>query len=346
MDAPHLHSGWPGADGSESQIGGGLLHAVAGLRIAFQRANLISQFPDAFTPYTHFGCTMREPFHGESLRLSDSEAGSQERADTVPALHASPSTVRHVLRPNGPLPTHHKLLHSVRPLRPRIRPPQSVMAAFCAPSRRAAVVTLAVLLGMHCMHSVAPLPPAGTLFRFPLRTPAVADKSDIKPGAACTPRRVRAWKACPPKQRPACRPVHDIVLRGDDCGAAEERKVVLDQFWSPSPHTPISFAAQGHAGPVRDLNLPFPAAFHLTPPSCFSCTSLLVLLRDVLDLFEAFRSHLPHALLFLKNVRSVEVLVLGAGTLGTRDAAPLAEPPTVRAAAVGVAGEVRVPWHH
>lgn len=43
----------------------GLSAGFAGLRIAFQRANLISQFPDAFTPYTQFGCTLREPYAGQ-----------------------------------------------------------------------------------------------------------------------------------------------------------------------------------------------------------------------------------------------------------------------------------------
>ncbi|KAF5825751.1 hypothetical protein DUNSADRAFT_7199 [Dunaliella salina] len=35
-----------------------------GLRIAFQRANLLAQFPDAFSPFKLFGCSLQEAFNG------------------------------------------------------------------------------------------------------------------------------------------------------------------------------------------------------------------------------------------------------------------------------------------
>ena len=40
-----------------------------GLKIGFQRADLLRQFPDAFTPYLHFGCNMRESFQGTLFRF-------------------------------------------------------------------------------------------------------------------------------------------------------------------------------------------------------------------------------------------------------------------------------------
>jgi hypothetical protein len=43
----------------------------AGLRIAFQRANLLAQFPDAFSPFKLFGCTLQEAFNGMWIKLFD-----------------------------------------------------------------------------------------------------------------------------------------------------------------------------------------------------------------------------------------------------------------------------------
>lgn len=40
----------------------GITPAQPGLKIAFQRANLLAQFPDAFQPYLNYGCTLREHF--------------------------------------------------------------------------------------------------------------------------------------------------------------------------------------------------------------------------------------------------------------------------------------------
>ena len=43
--------------------------AQPGLKINFQRANLLGQFPDSFLPYTHFGCTLRQHFEGTLFRF-------------------------------------------------------------------------------------------------------------------------------------------------------------------------------------------------------------------------------------------------------------------------------------
>ncbi|KXZ55127.1 hypothetical protein GPECTOR_3g279 [Gonium pectorale] len=47
----------------------GVSAAQPGLKIAFARAQLLQQFPDAFTPFTHLGCTMRERFNGTLFRF-------------------------------------------------------------------------------------------------------------------------------------------------------------------------------------------------------------------------------------------------------------------------------------
>lgn len=47
----------------------GINPAQPGLKIAFQKANLLSQFPDAFKPYLHFGCTLREGYKGTLFRF-------------------------------------------------------------------------------------------------------------------------------------------------------------------------------------------------------------------------------------------------------------------------------------
>ena len=47
----------------------GISPAQPGLKIAFQRENLLSQFPDAFEPYLHFGVTLREPLQGTLFRF-------------------------------------------------------------------------------------------------------------------------------------------------------------------------------------------------------------------------------------------------------------------------------------
>ncbi|GLC59948.1 hypothetical protein PLESTB_001557000 [Pleodorina starrii] len=47
----------------------GVSAAQPGLKIAFARAQLLQQFPDAFTPFTHLGCNMRERFMGTLFRF-------------------------------------------------------------------------------------------------------------------------------------------------------------------------------------------------------------------------------------------------------------------------------------
>jgi hypothetical protein len=47
----------------------GITPANPGLKIAFQRAALASQFPDAAAPYLHFGCTLSERFDGTLFRF-------------------------------------------------------------------------------------------------------------------------------------------------------------------------------------------------------------------------------------------------------------------------------------
>ncbi|MEW5316662.1 MAG: hypothetical protein WDW38_008017 [Sanguina aurantia] len=43
--------------------------AQPGLKIAFQTNRVLDQFPDAFTPYLHFGCTLKEPYAGTMFRF-------------------------------------------------------------------------------------------------------------------------------------------------------------------------------------------------------------------------------------------------------------------------------------
>ena len=47
----------------------GISPAQPGLKIAFQRENLLAQFPDAFEPYLHFGVTLRQPLQGTLFRF-------------------------------------------------------------------------------------------------------------------------------------------------------------------------------------------------------------------------------------------------------------------------------------
>lgn len=47
----------------------GVSPAQPGLKIAFQRANLLAQFPDAFQPFLHFGCSLIEHFKGTLFRF-------------------------------------------------------------------------------------------------------------------------------------------------------------------------------------------------------------------------------------------------------------------------------------
>ncbi|GLI60510.1 hypothetical protein VaNZ11_002673 [Volvox africanus] len=47
----------------------GVSAAQPGLKIAFARAQLLQQFPDAFTPFTHLGCNMQERFMGTLFRF-------------------------------------------------------------------------------------------------------------------------------------------------------------------------------------------------------------------------------------------------------------------------------------
>ncbi len=44
--------------------------AQPGLKIAFARAQLLQQFPDAFMPFTQCGCTLTEKYMGEDRGAS------------------------------------------------------------------------------------------------------------------------------------------------------------------------------------------------------------------------------------------------------------------------------------
>lgn len=41
----------------------------AGIKIRFAEADLLSQFPDQFEPFTFFGCTLRDAFAGTLFRF-------------------------------------------------------------------------------------------------------------------------------------------------------------------------------------------------------------------------------------------------------------------------------------
>ena len=47
----------------------GISPAQPGLKISFQRADLLSQFPDAFRPFLHFGCSLRSHYDGTLFRF-------------------------------------------------------------------------------------------------------------------------------------------------------------------------------------------------------------------------------------------------------------------------------------
>eukprot|EP00798_Chlamydomonas_sp_ICE-L_P006706 gene6706-3376_t len=64
----------------------GVNPAQPGLKIAFQRSNLLSQFPDAFNPYLFFGCTLQENYAGTLFRfpLRGVEAAANSDIKAVP----------------------------------------------------------------------------------------------------------------------------------------------------------------------------------------------------------------------------------------------------------------------
>ena len=47
----------------------GISPAQPGLKISFQHADLLSQFPDAFRPFLHFGCSLRSHYDGTLFRF-------------------------------------------------------------------------------------------------------------------------------------------------------------------------------------------------------------------------------------------------------------------------------------
>ena len=55
----------------------GISPAQPGLKISFQRAALLQQFPDAATPYLHFGCTLRESYPGECMAVAGPGCGHE-----------------------------------------------------------------------------------------------------------------------------------------------------------------------------------------------------------------------------------------------------------------------------
>ncbi|BDA44284.1 probable Sacsin [Coccomyxa sp. Obi] len=67
--------------------------AQPGLKIAFQRADLLTQFPDAFEPFLHFKCNLRESFPGTLFRfpLRTEELAKQSE---IKGQAYSPSSVR------------------------------------------------------------------------------------------------------------------------------------------------------------------------------------------------------------------------------------------------------------
>lgn len=72
----------------------GVNAAQPGLKIAFQRANLLAQFPDAFRPYLHFGCTLQQRYSGTLFRFP---LRSQQAA-AVSEIKGSECTVDSVLQ--------------------------------------------------------------------------------------------------------------------------------------------------------------------------------------------------------------------------------------------------------
>ena len=47
----------------------GISPAQPGLKISFQHADLLSQFPDAFRPFLHFGCSLQSHYSGTLFRF-------------------------------------------------------------------------------------------------------------------------------------------------------------------------------------------------------------------------------------------------------------------------------------
>ncbi|KAK9808692.1 hypothetical protein WJX72_002029 [[Myrmecia] bisecta] len=71
----------------------GISPAQPGLKIAFQRANLLAQFPDSFSPYLQFGCTLHETFQGTLFRFPLRSEATASTSD----IKAAPYSPRDVL---------------------------------------------------------------------------------------------------------------------------------------------------------------------------------------------------------------------------------------------------------
>lgn len=67
--------------------------AQPGLKMNFQRANLLGQFPDSFLPYTHFGCTLRRHFEGTLFRFPLRSEATARMSDIKPTAY-TPQAVR------------------------------------------------------------------------------------------------------------------------------------------------------------------------------------------------------------------------------------------------------------
>lgn len=72
--------------------------SCAGLRVSFQRAALLQQFPDAFRPFLLFGCTLREPFAGTLFRFPLRTAAAAAVSEIKPGRVCSPGDALGLLR--------------------------------------------------------------------------------------------------------------------------------------------------------------------------------------------------------------------------------------------------------
>eukprot|EP00198_Chlamydomonas_reinhardtii_P000860 XP_001690195.1 predicted protein [Chlamydomonas reinhardtii] len=79
-----------------SRIGQGVSAAQPGLKIAFARAQLLQQFPDAFTPFTQLGCSLSEKYMGTLFRFPLRTAAAAAVSD-IKSTPCTPGEVRALL---------------------------------------------------------------------------------------------------------------------------------------------------------------------------------------------------------------------------------------------------------
>lgn len=88
--------------------------AQPGLKIAFNKGNVLAQFPDAFKPYQHFGCDFSKPYDGTLFRFPLRSEHAAASSDIKPSP-CTPEQVMSLLESfKGQLPRALLFLKNVR----------------------------------------------------------------------------------------------------------------------------------------------------------------------------------------------------------------------------------------